>query len=138
MKLEVSAKGVIFKGNSVLLVREAADYADGNQPGKWDVPGGRIKTDEPIRDGLKREVQEECGLTVEIARCIDAFDHFGPVNGEEEHIVGVHYLCNVVGSEEVNLSADHDEYAWVPFEELGNYELVSNLDVVITHARELV
>ncbi len=53
---------------NVLLVKQAA--------GKrlWSLPGGRVRTDEPIKEALRREILEEIGLTVVSARVIDLFD----------------------------------------------------------------
>jgi ADP-ribose pyrophosphatase YjhB (NUDIX family) len=53
---------------NVLVVQQAA--------GKklWSLPGGKVRGDEPIKDALRREIQEELGLTVVSARVIDLFD----------------------------------------------------------------
>jgi ADP-ribose pyrophosphatase YjhB (NUDIX family) len=53
---------------NVLLVQQAA--------GKklWSLPGGKVRSDEPIKDALRREIQEEIGLTVVSARVVDLFD----------------------------------------------------------------
>jgi ADP-ribose pyrophosphatase YjhB (NUDIX family) len=53
---------------NVLLVQQAA--------GKklWSLPGGKVRTDEPIKDALRREIQEELGLIVVSARVVDLFD----------------------------------------------------------------
>ncbi len=40
----------------------------------WSLPGGKVRTDEAIKDALKREIFEEIGLTVVSARVIDLFD----------------------------------------------------------------
>ncbi len=50
---------------NVLMVQQAT--------GKklWSLPGGRVRTDEPIKDALKREILEELGLTVVSARVVD-------------------------------------------------------------------
>lgn len=34
----------------------------------WELPGGQIELGETLTDGLKREIQEECGLEVELGR----------------------------------------------------------------------
>ena len=52
---KVSAKIVLHRNGKVLLVK--------NDRG-WDLPGGHIKEDESILEGLMREVFEETGLTL--------------------------------------------------------------------------
>ena len=53
---------------NVLMVQQAA--------GKklWSLPGGKVRTDEAIKDALRREILEEIGLTVVSARVVDLFD----------------------------------------------------------------
>jgi ADP-ribose pyrophosphatase YjhB (NUDIX family) len=53
---------------NVLMVKQAA----GKQ--LWSLPGGKVRSNEPIKDALRREIQEEIGLTVVSARVIDLFD----------------------------------------------------------------
>jgi 8-oxo-dGTP diphosphatase len=53
---------------NVLMVQQAA--------GKklWSLPGGKVHAAEAMKDALRREIQEEIGLTVVSARVIDLFD----------------------------------------------------------------
>ena len=40
--------------------------------GKWTLPGGGIEFGEDLKAGVKREVLEETGLTVDVTRVLDA------------------------------------------------------------------
>ncbi len=51
-----SAHAVVFKGRSVLLVREA--------DGEWHFPGGRTDPGETLHQALTRELIEEAGATL--------------------------------------------------------------------------
>jgi len=53
---------------NVLLIQQAT----GKQ--LWSLPGGKVLADESIKDALRREIQEEIGLTVVSARVVDLFD----------------------------------------------------------------
>lgn len=55
--------GVIEKDGKFLLVQEAKERCRG----KWNIPAGRLVSNETIFDGAKREVFEECGCRVEIS-----------------------------------------------------------------------
>jgi len=57
----IAAGGIIFKGNSVLLVR----YHDSNKAGTYLVgPGGALKENENVVQAIIRETKEETGITV--------------------------------------------------------------------------
>ena len=57
----VTIKAAIWKGDKLLIQKERKTD-DGRVV--WDLPGGRIDTNEQIHEGLKREVQEELGVEV--------------------------------------------------------------------------
>ncbi|MES2006805.1 MAG: NUDIX hydrolase [Patescibacteria group bacterium] len=52
----ISVKGLFVKDGKVLLVREHTEL--------WEMPGGGLDFGEDIKEGLRREVKEEMGLTV--------------------------------------------------------------------------
>ena len=56
----VTIKGLCVRDSKVLLVHESPEHSD-----KWEMPGGGLDFGENIRDGFKREVQEEMGLTIQ-------------------------------------------------------------------------
>ena len=55
----VAAAGVIRRGDSAFCIRR-------NDTREWEPPGGRIEVEEGIPSGLRRELLEETGLTVNI------------------------------------------------------------------------
>ncbi len=66
----IGVGGVIFHGPSVLLVKR------NQEPGKgdWSLPGGVVELGETLTDALKREIQEEVSVGIEIgglARLLD-------------------------------------------------------------------
>ena len=40
----------------------------------WSLPGGKVRTSEPLKRALRREIKEEIGLTVVSAKVVDLFD----------------------------------------------------------------
>ncbi|XP_044738702.1 8-oxo-dGDP phosphatase NUDT18 [Chrysoperla carnea] len=62
----IVASVIINELNEVLMVQEAKASC----AGKWYLPAGRMKPNESIIDGAKREVEEETGLTVDLTSLI--------------------------------------------------------------------
>jgi ADP-ribose pyrophosphatase YjhB (NUDIX family) len=85
---EVGALATIFdEQGRVLLVHQT--YA-GN---KWAWPGGAVEENESPWVAVVREVKEETGLDVEIARLVSVYS-FADRNG-----IGFQFLCRVVSGE---------------------------------------
>jgi ADP-ribose pyrophosphatase YjhB (NUDIX family) len=77
--VQFAQKAVVTLGNKILLVRKSAE--DPNRPGKWDLPGGRMKPGEDVDKHLAREVLEETGLRVTPGKLIDLWSWHMPWDG---------------------------------------------------------
>lgn len=85
-----------------------------SRDGGWGPLTGHVEKGEQLIDALQREIKEETGID-ELAYIIDLRVPFSFKKGEEdieEHSFGVQ-----VGTREVKLSDEHEEFAWVSFEE---------------------
>lgn len=113
MDSQVAVKAVLRnKDGKYLILREDK---------RWHEVGGRIDKGELLKDGLRREVREETGITdLEIGKVIHADEWYAKPEGELKHIVAVYYTCTT-NTDEVTLSDEHQEYAWVTVEELEQY-----------------
>ncbi|KAA9346014.1 NUDIX hydrolase [Adhaeribacter soli] len=56
-KIVKAAGGLVIKDGKILMIYRL---------GKWDLPKGKMKKTEDVRDGAIREVEEECGITVQV------------------------------------------------------------------------
>ena len=119
----VAAKALIVNDEGkVLVLREAKTYEE--IIGRYGTPGGRINPGEPFFDALKREVDEESGLEVEVGKPVHVDEWFPVIKGVPNHIVGMFLLCRPV-TNEVRLSLEHDDYKWISPEEAGDYNLIT-------------
>lgn len=128
LKLFVAAKAFIERDGKVLILREAAGYKDGTNAAKYDVVGGRITPGEKLEDALRREVEEETGLNIEIGHPFFA-DESQPrpvVRGEEWQVIKIYFACRAKDGE-VHLSDDHEALAWIDPKEYKSAGLISNL-----------
>ena len=105
----IGVGAVIVDGDRVLLVRRATEPLKG----EWSVPGGMLELGEKLRDGVRREVLEETGLTVEPGEVLDVFDSiFTDAEGRTEyHYVLIDYLCRRI-SGEPTAGTDVSEVKW--------------------------
>ena len=115
--LALSAKIVVRDKSGRCLLLKRSLSSKGN-PGKWDLPGGKIDPGENFEQGLLREVAEETGLTISIQHAAGATESELPTRK-------VVYLIleGRLESGQVRLSSEHDEYAWVNRRELPKMEL---------------
>lgn len=65
----IAVKAFIVKDQKALLIKRRPD--DVHNPGKWDIPGGRLEPGENPLDGIKRECKEEVGFDIEVAMPLD-------------------------------------------------------------------
>ena len=87
-----------------------------NERGEWDLPGGRPDPGEDHRTALKREVQEEAGLTVEVGEALGDY-LFEVLPGRFVRILP--FVCRLTGGSDVVLSHEHLETRWLPVGELA-------------------
>lgn len=92
-KLRVSVVGLFVDHNEVLLI----DQATPPEPDRWDLPGGGLEPSETLMDGLRREVQEETGITdFQVERLLTVVERFYPrKNGSTLHTINLIYQCVV-------------------------------------------
>lgn len=113
MDSQVAVKAVIRNDEGkFLIVREGE---------RWQAVGGRLEPGEKLEEGLRRETQEETGITdLEVGKVIHVDEWFAKPEGELKHIVALFFLCKTA-SDSVTLSDEHQEYAWVTVDELESY-----------------
>lgn len=124
--LFVATKAFIIHHGNILILRESGRYADGTNANRYDVPGGRVKPGEQFTDGLRREVKEETGLAVVIGSPFYVGEWRPVVRGQQWQVVGIFFLCHTE-TNQVSLSADHDDWQWIDPARATTYSLIDNL-----------
>jgi 8-oxo-dGTP diphosphatase len=105
----------------ILILKRSTDSK--TNPGKWELPGGKVDQGESFDQALIREVNEETQLKITL-------DHVVGVSEQNLHLIrAVHIIMSgkiIEGN--LTLSSEHEGYAWVFFENLVEYELADWLN----------
>jgi len=115
-------------GRSLVIRRSSSNESS---VGDWEWPGGKCEPGEAFDQALRREVQEETGLDVELRALAGATQFETP----EARVVLLCVEARVLGGE-VRLSAEHDEFAWVSFAEYSGLRLPSHAEKLMLEYAE--
>lgn len=111
-KFAVATKAIVYyEGKFLVLFKSDAEDVN---PNSYDVPGGRIEFGENLSDAVKREVQEEAGLDVQVLEATDAWSF---MKDENTQLVGITY-ATIANSGKVKLSEEHSRFEWLSYEEV--------------------
>lgn len=79
-----AVKALVERNDEYLLLDQRTD--DGHL---WTLPGGKVEFGEPPRQALRREVDEEVGLAIDVGTPVDVYDfQFG-----RTHVVATVFRC---------------------------------------------
>lgn len=98
------------KGEFLLLKRSEDSNTN---PGKWDLPGGKLEREEILEEAVVREVREETGISIapgEIAG-------YATFELPEKRVIAIVYDGGYIASD-IKLSHEHTEHLWIPLEEI--------------------
>ncbi len=104
---KVDVRGVVFRDNAVLLVRERAD-------GRWTLPGGWVDVGESPSEAVEREVFEESGYRTRAVKLLALYDrnkHDHPPH--PFHIYKLFFQCELLGGEPAS-SAETEGVGFFP------------------------
>ncbi len=90
---KVDVRGVIFRGEKILMVKETID-------GKWALPGGWADVGYTASEVVEKEVQEEAGLNVKAVKLLAVLDkkcHSHPP--DLYYVYKIFFLCTEIGGQ---------------------------------------
>jgi len=124
----VAVGALVVKEGFILLAKR------GKEPnlGKWSLPGGAVKLGEGLKEAVKREIREECGLEVEVGEISEVVERLflDEATNVQYHYVIIDYLA-IWKEGELAPSSDALEARWVAPDELDQYDLTEGtLDVI--------
>ncbi|MBN1155066.1 NUDIX hydrolase [candidate division KSB1 bacterium] len=92
---KVDVRGVVFREDKILLVREIMDQ------NRWTLPGGWADVNESPAESVEREVYEESGFRTKVDKVLAVYDRTkqGHVPAYIFHIYKLFFHCTITGGE---------------------------------------
>jgi 8-oxo-dGTP pyrophosphatase MutT (NUDIX family) len=131
MRLQFAQKAVVIQDEKLLLVRKSSD--DPHNPNRWELPGGRLKEDEPLDESLRREVIEETGLDTSPGAPIHVWDWTMEWDGEQVRVIAIARRCSAVSHSDHNRAMDDfiDDQRWFALKDVSDLNLIPSQVPVI-------
>lgn len=149
LKRQYPDRPIVAVGAAVCWDGRALIVRRGKEPSKgvWTVPGGAVHLGETMREAAAREVQEECGIQVEVGEVIGILDNIvhdrsgsradtGGPKGILYHYAIVDFYAEYV-SGELTPSDELMDAAWVYPTELDAYRVPAKAQAVLLKALAL-
>jgi ADP-ribose pyrophosphatase YjhB (NUDIX family) len=89
---KVDVRGVVFKNDKILLVKEKSD-------GKWTLPGGWADVHATPTENVVREIREESGYVTKVVRLLAVYDRSKHPHYPQYpfHFYKMFFLCEITG-----------------------------------------
>jgi 8-oxo-dGTP diphosphatase len=116
----VAVGAVIFNGDDELLLVKHHRERGGFWQGRWICPGGKLHLGESITEGIRREVNEETGLDIELLEPLPPFERIHRVDGSLAfHVIYIDYTARVEGNPALRCGGDVGQALWFSVEGLA-------------------
>lgn len=116
----------IIRDGSILLI----EYDEQDAGVFYALPGGGPQPDEPMAEGLRREVREGAGVEVEVGPMLMVWERAGG-SGGPYHQVGLVFRCLLAAGATPHKPESGDEFQtgvrWFPLSELARVRLVPEI-----------
>ncbi|WP_315706872.1 MULTISPECIES: NUDIX hydrolase [unclassified Bradyrhizobium] len=129
---QLAVSAAIFRANKLLLVRRARAPAKG----VYTLPGGRVEFGEPLHVALRREVEEETALSIDIV-ALAGWREVLPETTGGGHFVILPFAARWRAGE-VRLNAELDDFQWLAPDALGGLTLTAGLPEIVAASQRLL
>jgi 8-oxo-dGTP pyrophosphatase MutT (NUDIX family) len=105
----VSVAAIVVNDDGAVLMVQRRDN------GKWEPPGGVLELDEPILDGLRREVREETGFDVRPERLTGVYKNM------THGIIALVFRAHITGGRQTDATAETTRLQWLSVDQLQHH-----------------
>jgi 8-oxo-dGTP pyrophosphatase MutT (NUDIX family) len=142
MKTEISAGAVIYRkenGQNLFLLLRYPAVCHRSGRDYWDYVKGHIESGESERETIMREAAEETGLSdLKLAEgFLQKMEYFFTFEGQKIFKI-VNFRLAETFSQDIVLSDEHNDFAWLPFDEAYKALSFDNAKKVLAAANEFL
>ncbi|MEO8893926.1 MAG: 8-oxo-dGTP diphosphatase MutT [Coleofasciculaceae cyanobacterium] len=120
--------GVIWNQHKQILIDKRRP--EGLLGGLWEFPGGKIEAGETVEECIKREIQEELGIEVEVGDRVITINH----TYSHFHVtLNVHHCRHLAG---IPQAIESSEIRWVTLAELDLFNFPTANSQIIAALRQ--
>lgn len=91
-KRRINVRAIIWKDGKLLAVKHKSK--DGSESDYWALPGGGLDPVETLEDGVRRELQEELGVTARVGRLLLGQQLLSTRSGYDEELEFFFHITN--------------------------------------------
>ena len=119
-----AAGGVVEKYGELLVIK---------RHGLWDIPKGKIEKDEKVKVAAVREVEEECGVIVEIGQKIGKTLHFYKMKGKYSYKYTHWFKMKIISEKNMKPQKNEgiEEVRWMSHEEVVLMDTYSSITGIL-------
>lgn len=120
----VGCGAAIVSDGKLLLVQRLTEP----EAGCWGLPGGKVDPFEPLHQAVRREIEEELGITIDEATLLCLVELIEPA-GDEHWVAPVYRVASFSGEPENREPTKHGGFGWFTLDALP-----AELTVAARHA----
>lgn len=131
-KVLLVARAVILDDGKALLIKRSRD--DRWEPGKWEIPGGKLESGQSVLEVVQREVKEETGLGIEVTHSeISTFSDKRAIKSGKYK--SYYYLALIFKTNDfrgkLKLGPEHEDSKWVTLENAFKLKLTGETGKIL-------
>jgi len=120
----VGVKALITNEKNQILILDVNGELYGNKDAQWDIPGGRIQEGHTLEETLRREIEEEIGITKiskpEFYTAVIS-NHEIPLDGYKLGLIIMVFKVKIPLNSKIVLNEENLGYKWASRKEAAKY-----------------
>ncbi len=134
MNQRIEVRSIVRKDDKILLLKRASGRED--LLGRFELPGGRINTDEQPEEAATRLIKELVGLDVNVLYLSDVFTYFDQGKRSIQRTVIVYVASVSGGRKDIELAPKYTKYVWKGLSDVKQDDVTDVSHVLLSAHKE--